>query len=216
MKLKIFKDNNLIETLDAADFVAILSDASAYGGKDYTFSYAYSNACENDKSVKSSDGNEFVAALFKVFKKVIKKRGYQFSFEPCLVVTTYDEMDLYLKNVHTYEKPELIDIKAKEDEIRARCLIDSAVNSFRNDLVFKVDQLLWGFLNAPPMKTAVDEDNKDVIGSIADEIEIKNLGDELTDLIIARLSEIHFTNYIKYETEEEKRTIFAGSDEPED
>ena len=214
MKLKIFKNNELVETLDAADLVAILSDASAYGSKENPFSYAYSNACDNDKLVNSSDGNEFVAALFKVFKKVIDKRGYRFSFEPCLVVTTYDEMDLYLKHVHTYEKPELIDIKAKEDEIRARCLIDSAVNSFRNDLVFKVNQLLWDFLNAPPMKTAVDEDNKDVIGSIADEIEIENLGDELSDLIIARLSEIHFTNYIKYETELEKRTIFVGSDEP--
>ena len=115
MKLKIFKNNKLVEVLEGADLVAILSDASAYGSKENPFSYAYSNACDNDKSVNSSDGNEFVAALFKVFKKVIDKRGYRFSFEPCLVVTTYDEMDLYLKHVHTYEKPELIDIKAKED-----------------------------------------------------------------------------------------------------
>ena len=203
MKLKIFKNNELVETLDAADLVAILSDASAYGSKENPFSYAYSNACDNDKSVNSSDGNEFVAALFKVFKKVIDKRGYRFSFEPCLVVTTYDEMDLYLKHVHTYAKPELIDIKTVEAGIRARCLIDSVGNPLRNDLAVKVNQVVKDFLNESPMKVAIGEDDKDFITSLLDEDEIGRIVNDSTDLIINRLGKLYFTNYIKYAKENE-------------
>lgn len=203
MKLKIFKNNKLVEVLEGADLVAILSDAFNDAIESEPFSYAYFSACQEDDSISSSDGDEFVLGLFKTLKKVIDDGGYQLTFEPCLTVTTYEEMDFYLKHVHTYDKPELIDIKTIEDTIRARCLIDSLGNPLRNDLAEKVNQVVKDFLNESPMKVAIDEDDKDVINSIADESFIQKTVDESTDLIIAGLTKIYFTNYIKCEKENE-------------
>ena len=203
MKLKIFKNNNLVEVLEGADLVAILSAAFNDAIESDPFSYAYFSACQEDDSISSSDGDEFVLGLFKALKKVTDDGGYQLTFEPCLTVTTYEEMDLYLKHVHTYAKPELIDIKTVEAGIRARCLIDSVGNPLRNDLAVKVNQVVKDFLNESPMKVAIGEDDKDFITSLLDEDEIGRIVNDSTDLIINRLGKLYFTNYIKYAKENE-------------
>lgn len=217
MKLKIFKNKKLVEVLEGADLVAILSDTFNDAVENEPFSYAYFSACQEDESLSSSDGDEFVAGLFKIFNKVIDNGGYQFDFEPYLVVTTKKEMTLYLKQLHDWYDPIFIDVRNSEKNIGQRFLIDSVnKKEFSGIKLFdkisnEVFEIAKDLLENSPLGPSVKEDAGNLGYYFSDEEAINKAVNDATDLLIRNLAAIYYTRYIDSDKKEELDAFFNSN-----
>lgn len=222
MKLKIFKKNELVETLDAADLVAILSDALKFADETYPFSYAYFNECQNDESLSSSYGDKFVVGLFKSFKRLLENGGYRFEFEPYLVMKTKRDMALYLSHVHDWHEQILIEVKKDKEKIGQRFLFDSNTSEDTKSIklsekVFtKVLDITIDLLDSPSL-ASVAKDDTEILGPyLSAETVINPIINEVTDLLIRRLSAIYNTTYVDSDKEEEMKAVFLDCEDEED
>lgn len=222
MKLKIFKKNELVETLDAADLVAILSTASNDALESAPFSYAYFSACQKDESLSSSYGDKFVVGLFKIFNKLLEKGGYRFEFEPYLVMRTKRDMALYLSHVHDWHEQILIEVKKDKEKIGQRFLFDSNANMDINsiklfDKVFnEVFDIANDLLDNPPLGPAAKDDTESLGLFISNETVIVPIVAEVTDLLIRKLAAIYNTTYVDSDKEEEMKAVFSDCESEED
>ena len=149
MKLIIMKDLTCQESFVGSDLRSILceivnSKAEPSAKFSYMLNFAFYLTLEPGTALNE---NLLTMHLFKCMRNVVNQMDLDFEYSPNLVLSSREELDIYLKTCHNEHEALYVTIPSRTTHSEQRFIIDSKKKDFFESVRYDVDTLVYGILS---------------------------------------------------------------------
>ena len=190
MKLNIMKDLTCQESFVGSDLRSILceivnSKAEPSAKFSYMLNFAFYLTLEPGTALNE---NLLTMHLFKCMRNVANQMDLDFEYSPNLVLTSREELDIYLKTCHKEQNALYVTVPSNSTHGEQRFIIDSKHKDFFESVRYDVDTLVYGILSDHGLDALLPDnticaldvsDRFDRLSEIIEEITGKAIADTL-------------------------------------